>query len=210
MITWTRFQARLNVATEWSRSRLAPLQLYAAYGLWQLFISPIRRTYAGEPYSAMPRVSSISQRSPAPRAMSPGLSRSGMSWPFEVPMWYISRARAARVLSNVYCRLPPQATKCCQIAGCLPVRASKSEMSEPAVTPFQTLPFGGAYGNACALAGRQASRSRARRSPSRFVMPVISAQPCQAVIRSATATAAASASTTRLAFSASESPRAGG
>src|SRR5918992_4991935 len=54
MITWTRFQARLNVATAWSRSRLAPLQLYDAYGLWQLFISPIRRMYAGEPYSAMP------------------------------------------------------------------------------------------------------------------------------------------------------------
>src|SRR5215211_2970450 len=69
--------------------------------------------------------------------------------------------------------------KCCQIAGCLPVRDSKSEESKPAVTPFQTLPSGGAYGSAPAVAGTR-SRSRTQSGSRRGICAVISAAAARA------------------------------
>ena len=49
MIRYTRFHAFLKVAGEWSASRRPPLQECEEYALSQLFISPIRRMYAGCP-----------------------------------------------------------------------------------------------------------------------------------------------------------------
>ena len=68
----------------------------------QLFISPISRMYAGVPLAAMSRVSPTRKLSPLPRAISPGLKRSGRFWPFDVLRWYISRVSALREFSIVY------------------------------------------------------------------------------------------------------------
>ena len=73
----------------------------------------------------------------------PGLMRSGRFWPGAVPRCSIRRESRRREFSSVYWYDPPQAMKCCQIAACFPVCVSNSEVSKPAVRPFQTFPSGG-------------------------------------------------------------------
>src|SRR4051794_19836268 len=67
--------------------------------------------------------------------------------------------------------------KCCQIAGCLPTRDSKSSVSNPAVRPLKTLPGGGRYDSAEAAAGRPSASSAPSRTGSRRrgITPTVSA-----------------------------------